>query len=121
MMPTFEEIYAAHADEYDALIAHEDYENNILAALREICPLEGAEVVELGAGTGRLTRLLAPLVKHIRAFDASAHMLGVAEETLGAMGVSNWSVGVAENRNIPVESGTADISIAGWSLGHATN
>ena len=119
-MPTFEEIYAAHADEYDQLVAREDYQNNILAALREICPLEGAEVVEFGAGTGRLTRLLAPLAKRIRAFDASAHMLAVAEETLGQMGVSNWSLGVADNHNIPVESASADLSIEGWSFGHAT-
>jgi ubiquinone/menaquinone biosynthesis C-methylase UbiE len=120
MMPTFEEIYAVHADDYDRLVAREDYQNNILAALREICPLEGAEVVEFGAGTGRLTRLLAPLAKRIRAFDASAHMLGVAEETLRQMGGSNWSLGVAENKNIPVESGAADLSIEGWSFGHAT-
>jgi len=33
------------------------------------------DVVEFGAGTGRITRLLAPEVQSIRAFDASEHML----------------------------------------------
>lgn len=118
-MPTFEEIYAHHADQYDALVAREDYQNNILPALERIHPLAGADVVEFGAGTGRLTRLLAPVVRRIRAFDASAHMLSIAEATLKKTGAANWSLAVADNRQLPVESGTADIAIQGWSFGHS--
>ncbi len=76
-------------------------------------------MVEFGAGTGRLTRLLAPLVQRIRAYDASAHMLSVAELHLKAMGVPNWEVGVADNKRLPVEDAGADVAIAGWSFGHA--
>ena len=61
----------------------EDYEGNILKTLNVyLCPMQGAEVVEFGAGTGRLTRLLAPQVKHIRAFDEAQAMLDVAAQTL---------------------------------------
>ena len=118
-MPTFEEIYAQHAEAYDALIEREDYENHLLPALAAITPLEGTRVVEFGAGSGRLTRLLAPLVERIRAYDASAHMLSVAEQHLKAMGVANWELGVADNKRLPVEDATADIAIAGWSFGHS--
>ena len=118
-MPTFEEIYAQHADAYDALIEREDYQGHLLPALAAITPLDGARVVEFGAGSGRLTRLLAPLVQRIRAFDASAHMLSVAEAHLTAMGVSNWELGVADNKRLSVEDDEADIAIAGWSFGHA--
>ena len=76
-------------------------------------------MVELGAGTGRLTRLLLPLVERIRAYDASAQMLRVAESHLKASGLANWELGVADNKRLPVEDAAADISIAGWSLGHA--
>ncbi len=118
-MPTFEEIYASHADRYEALVAREDYEGNILKALRQICPLNGIDVVEFGAGTGRLTRLLAPVVGGIRAFDASAHMLGEAERTLRDTGATNWTLGVSDNKSLPVDSGSADLCIAGWSFGHS--
>ena len=69
------------------LIQHEDYQGNILAAIEAYFPLnKNLDVVELGAGTGRLTRLLAPRVRSIKAFDTSAHMLEVAEKSLREMG-----------------------------------
>jgi ubiquinone/menaquinone biosynthesis C-methylase UbiE len=119
-MPTFEEIYAHHAVEYDALVSREDYQNNLLPAIRAIALLENTEVVELGAGTGRITRLLAPHVKFIRAFDRSAHMLMIAEKTLKAVNVNNYALQVAENNALPVPNSSADLSIAGWSFGHVT-
>jgi ubiquinone/menaquinone biosynthesis C-methylase UbiE len=118
-MPTFEEIYANHAAEYDALISREDYQGNLLKMLESIRPLNNIDVVELGAGTGRFTRMLAPRVKSIRAYDAAQHMLDKAAETLRAMGVTNWSVQAADNRAIPAEDASADLSIAGWSFGHS--
>ncbi len=90
-MPSEKEVYEAHADQYERLIQREDYQGNILSAIESYCPLDGLDVVELGAGTGRLTRLLAPYVKSIKAFDASAHMLETAAESLREMGVTNWN------------------------------
>ena len=52
-MPTEKEVYQAHADQYERLVRREDYQNNLLAAIEEYCPLAGLDVVELGAGTGR--------------------------------------------------------------------
>ena len=118
-MPSFEEIYAHHAEAYDRLVEREDHEGHLLPALAEIAALDGADVVELGAGTGRLTRLLAPRVASMRAYDASAHMLTVAERRLRAMGLANYELGVADNKHLPVEDASADIAIAGWAFGHA--
>jgi SAM-dependent methyltransferase len=119
-MPTFEEIYTRHADMYERLIAREDYQGNLLPALEQIQPLGGLDVVEAGAGTGRLTRLLVPVVRSIRAFDASGHMLATAEPILRATGSSNWTLDVARNDDLPVPNGSADLGIEGWSFGHAT-
>lgn len=119
-MPTFEEIYAAHADDYDRLVEREDYQNQLLAAIQRIHALEGSDVVEFGAGTGRITRQLVPFVKSIHAFDASAHMLDVARQRLGKTGFVNWSLEVADNAALPIADASADISIAGWSFGHQT-
>ncbi len=118
MTDQYKHIYAHHAHQYEALVAREDYQGNILKALEKIHPLAGVDVVEFGAGTGRLTCLLAPLVKSIRAFDASQHMLDVATAKLQRMGASNWQVGVADNRRLPVADTSADLSVEGWSFGH---
>lgn len=115
-MPTERDVYEKHADQYERLIQREDYQENLLRAVEKICLLEGLEVVELGAGTGRLTRLLAPRVRSIQAFDISLHMLAVAAVSLKAMGLPNWQAGVADHRQVPVESASADLLIAGWSF-----
>jgi ubiquinone/menaquinone biosynthesis C-methylase UbiE len=119
-MPDFKAIYAHHADSYDQLVSREDYQGNILRALSEIRPLDGLDVVEFGAGTGRFTRLLAPLVGSIRAFDASQHMLDVAAETLARGGWTNWRLAVGDSRALPADDASADLALAGWTFGHMT-
>lgn len=113
---THKEIYQQQAEQYERLVSREDYQLNILKAILAITPLNGKDVVELGAGTGRLTCMLAPLVKSIRAFDASEHMLAVAERKLKAAGLTNWQLEVSDNRSIPVPDGCADITLSGWSI-----
>lgn len=115
-MPTEKEVYEAHADQYERLVRREDYQNNLLAAIETYSPLDGIDVVELGAGTGRLTRLLAPSVRSIKAFDSSAHMLEVAETSLREMRLTNWETGVADHRRVPVPDQSADLVISGWSF-----
>jgi ubiquinone/menaquinone biosynthesis C-methylase UbiE len=117
-MPTEQEVYEAHADQYERLVRHEDYQNNLLEAIETYCPLDGIDVVELGAGTGRLTRLLAPRVRSIKAFDASAHMLEIAELSLRALGLANWETAVADHRRVPVMDQSADLVISGWSFSY---
>jgi ubiquinone/menaquinone biosynthesis C-methylase UbiE len=115
-MPTEKEVYEAHADQYERLVRREDYQNNLLAAIEDYCPLAGLDVVELGAGTGRLTRLLAPRVRSIKAYDTSAHMVAVAETSLREMGLSNWQTDLADHRQVPVADKSADLVISGWSF-----
>lgn len=117
-MSDFKQIYATQAETYDRLIAREDYQGNILRALKEIRPFSQQTIVEFGAGTGRLTCLLAPIVKQIHAFDASAAMLAVAEQKLKSTALTNWQLQVADNANIPLPDNCADIAIEGWSFGH---
>jgi ubiquinone/menaquinone biosynthesis C-methylase UbiE len=117
-MPTQEEIYQTEGDKYEALIAREDYQGNILKALREITPLEDRIVYDLGAGTGRLACMLAPRVKHVRAFDISEEMLRVCREKFTASGLANWQVDIADHRQLPVEDHSADLVVSGWSLSY---
>lgn len=70
-------IYQTDGDRYEALIAREDYQSNILKAIEEIINPDDLDILDLGAGTGRLTLLLASRAKSIRAFDISSEMLRV--------------------------------------------
>ena len=117
-MPTQEEIYKTEGDKYEALIAREDYQGNILDVLREITPLENRIVLDLGAGTGRLACLLAPYVSSIHAFDISEEMLRVCREKLIASGAANWKVDVADHRQLPVDDLSATLAVSGWSLSY---
>ena len=81
---------------------------------------DGVDVVELGAGTGRVTLLLAPHVRSIRAFDIAPPMAEVARRHLGRLGLHNWRVEVADNASLPVPDGSADLAVAGWTYGHQT-
>jgi ubiquinone/menaquinone biosynthesis C-methylase UbiE len=111
-------IYQSEGDRYEALISREDYQGNIPRAIDEIINVDGLDVLDLGAGTGRLTLLLAPRAKSIRAFDASAEMLRVCRERLIASGLSNWQVDVADHRQLPVQDHSADLVISGWSVSY---
>ncbi len=115
-MPDHKEVYDRYADRYQRLVSREDYQGNIPRALGEITPLEGKDVVESGAGTGRLTCLLAPRVRSIRAFDASPHMLEVAGARLKHSGLANWSTSAGDHRALPLPGQCADLAIAGWSV-----
>jgi ubiquinone/menaquinone biosynthesis C-methylase UbiE len=119
MTDHFQNIYAAHAAEYEVLVEREDYQGNILKVLRSLHPLQDADVVEFGAGTGRLTLLLAPYVRSLRAFDAAPAMLAVATEKLQKGGFTHWQTEVADNKSLPVEAASADLAIQGWSFGHS--
>ena len=112
-------IYQTDADRYEALIAREDHQGNILRTLKEIVPdLASRFTLDLGAGTGRLARLLAPHVTHVRAFDESEEMLRICRDRLSASGLSNWSVDVADHRRLPVEDASADLVVSGWSVSY---
>jgi len=112
------QIYQSDAERYEALVSREDYQGNILRALTEILNPDGLDVLDLGAGTGRLTLLLGPRVRSIRAFDASAEMLRVCRERLIASGLSNWNVHVADHRHLPVEDHSVDLVVSGWSVSY---
>ena len=111
-------IYQTDGDRYEALIAREDYQGNILKTVEEIINPNDLDILDLGAGTGRLTLLLAPRAKSIRAFDISGEMLRVCRERLVASGLSNWQVDIADHRQLPITNNSADLVVSGWSVSY---
>jgi ubiquinone/menaquinone biosynthesis C-methylase UbiE len=119
-VPSYVEIYERHADRYDELVRREDKDGNLPRALATTLgdAAKDGVVVEIGAGTGRVTRLLAPLASSVRAYDGSAHMIELARERLASL--ANVRFGVADNASLPEPSAVADAVVAGWTIGHVT-
>ncbi|MFU8827453.1 MAG: class I SAM-dependent methyltransferase, partial [Brevefilum sp.] len=61
-MPELTTIYASEAERYHALVKREDYQDNLLPAIQSIDSMTGKDVLELGAGTARVSCLVAPEV-----------------------------------------------------------
>jgi len=111
-------IYQSEGDRYEALVSREDHQGNIQKAIDEIIHADGLDILDLGAGTGRLTLILAPRAKSIRAFDVSVEMLRVCRERLVASGLSNWQVDIADHRQLPVPDHSIDLVVSGWSVAY---
>jgi ubiquinone/menaquinone biosynthesis C-methylase UbiE len=118
-LPDLKLIYQSAAARYQALVGREDYENNLLPAILAIDPLEGKDVIELGAGTGRVSCLIAPLSGKLIASDISYHMLDFGRDRLTEMGLSNWGANLESHRALPFADDSADLVIAGWSFCYA--
>jgi len=114
----FDPIYSRHAEEYHELVTREDTQGNLVSALRQIVDFRAKTVVELGAGTGRITKIVAPMAGRVLAFDRSRHMLEQAAAYLSDDLGRNVTLAEADNRSVPLPDGTADIVIEGWSFGH---
>ena len=118
-MPDLKNIYQSFAERYQALVGREDYQNNLLPAILEIETLKGNRVIELGAGTGRVSCLIAPEAASLVAADISHHMLVFGKSRLSKLGLANWHLSLESHLNLPFATNTADMIIAGWSFCYA--
>lgn len=117
-MPNHEEIYETQAETYECLISKQPCLYDVIEAIRQV---EGLDILDMGAGTGRLTRILAPKAKSIQALDESVAMLRVIEDKLEKMGLKNWSTQVADHRVLPVKDKSIDLIVSGWSICYLGN
>ena len=118
-MPELKQIYQSEAEQYQALVGREDYENHLLPAILSIEPLEGKTVIELGAGTGRVSCLIASQCKTLVAADISHHMLSLGKQYLSSTKDTNWHLSLESHWSLPFSSRSADVVIAGWSFCYA--
>lgn len=104
------------ADAYDRLIRpkYEPIAGHVAAAVDAVADLRSGVVLELSAGTGALTHLLAPLVGSYIATDISEPMLTVAKERCSD-GVDRVAWLRADVEDLPLPSHLADIVVS--SLG----
>jgi SAM-dependent methyltransferase len=102
--------FEAAADRYDS--GRPGYPGGAVSRLvRELGMATGAEVVELGAGTGKLTELLVPTGAHITAIEPVAAMREALSRTCPSVVVAD---GTAER--IPLPDASADALVAAQSF-----
>ncbi|MDQ8738201.1 class I SAM-dependent methyltransferase [Paenibacillus sp. LHD-38] len=112
-MPDHNAIYMNEAERYHELIAKQP---NLKPVIEAIIPIKGLDVVDLGAGSGRLTTVLAEEAGSVIALDAQAAMLRITAERLNHAGHTNWNTRVADHRSLPLENQSADLIVSGWSI-----
>jgi ubiquinone/menaquinone biosynthesis C-methylase UbiE len=117
-MTDYHAIYEQQARAYDRMVRAEDCDGELRRVLRELMDWSGKRVVEAGAGTGRLTRILLDAGARVLATDSSEAMLAVAREHFGRYRGDSLELAVADARSLPCASGSADVALAGWVFGH---
>lgn len=115
-MTDHKQTYQNEAEDYDRLVSYEDYRGNLLPAIRKINPLDGKNILELGAGTGRLSTLILPYSRNLVGLDLSHAMLNVARHKLQQMNEKSWLLGVGDHRHLPIPDHCMDVVVAGWSI-----
>ena len=118
-MPDLKLIYKSEAEQYQALVGREGYQLNLLPAILTADSLEGKDVIELGAGTGRVSSLILPHVKSLVISDISHHMLVYGRDRLAEFEQNNWSATLESHLALPFATNSADVIIAGWSFCYA--
>ncbi|MCD9022088.1 class I SAM-dependent methyltransferase [Cohnella silvisoli] len=112
-MPDHDHIYQQEAANYHELISKQP---DLTVFIEEIRPISGLDIVDIGAGTGRLTTVLAPKAKSIVALDASEAMLEITAERLRQADLTNWTTQVSDHRKLPLADQSADLIVAGWTI-----
>lgn len=114
-MPDHTQVYKNQAEQYELLISKQP---SLLNVIEEIKSINGLDVIDMGAGSGRLTTTLAPHVKSILALDSSAEMLELNEKKMKEANFSNFKKQVADHRRIPAENQSVDLIVAGWTVSY---
>jgi ubiquinone/menaquinone biosynthesis C-methylase UbiE len=93
-----------------------DPDGNEPAAIAALVDLVGTRVLEVGCGTGRLTRFLAARAREVHAFDVKSEAVADAERSLPAelRHRVRFAVGDAEALDLPRRR--FDLAVCGWSL-----
>ncbi|NDJ78507.1 MAG: class I SAM-dependent methyltransferase [Chloroflexi bacterium] len=118
MPDDYDDIYLHHAARYQELVSFEDYEGRLQPAISAVHALDGADIVECGAGTGRVTRLVAPAARRLLATDGSPAMLRLAVQQLSQAGHTHCFFAAADHRALPFPDACADFTLEGWAFGH---
>lgn len=118
-MATHEQIYLNQADAYEFMISKQP---DLSEFIGEIRPLHGLDILDLGAGSGRLSVFLAKEAKSLVCTDISSSMLALLNNKLMGQGIPrNWKTVIADHKQLPISDEAFDLVVSGWSISYLTN
>lgn len=95
---------------------------DLAACIREIRSWDGLDVLDVGAGSGRLSTFLAEDARSLICTDNSGAMLELLDRKLsGLYSARNWRTAEADHRSLPVADSSVDLVVAGWTIGYLAN
>lgn len=112
----YHELYETHAELYHDLVSAEDYQENLKTTLENLIGSKQNTVLEMGVGTGRVTKLLAPWCEQLLAYDLHQSMLDKID--VKALEPCKVELQVADHLNLPSFKSRFDVVVAGWTLCH---
>ncbi|QBX54998.1 class I SAM-dependent methyltransferase [Nocardioides seonyuensis] len=99
--------------------SHEERQQAVARAIREAVRLEpGTRALDVGAGTGRLSILLADHVGTITITDPSAGMVQVAQESIEAAGLADRAKALQVDLTRDTIDGEYDVAWSSMALHH---
>ncbi len=114
-MVEHENVYKNESERYHALVSFEDYQHILTRSIRDIIPADQS-ILESGAGTGRVTKILLPIARNLVSFDLSLPMLTMAKSVSWSDKPEFRGYAVADHRHMPVPGNQFDWVISGWSV-----
>jgi ubiquinone/menaquinone biosynthesis C-methylase UbiE len=93
-----------------------DRDGREAAEIAAVVDVEGARIVEVGCGTGRLTAFLAARAQHVYAFDPDADSVAQATDSLPGELRDRVTFAVHDARALDVPRRRFDLAVCGWSL-----
>lgn len=119
LMATHEQIYQNQSDTYEFMISKQPELSELIKKIR---PYKDLNILDLGAGSGRLASVLAKDAKSLICTDLSSSMLEILDNKLTEQGIArNWTTVVADHRKLPIADQSIDLVVSGWSICYLTN
>ncbi len=88
------------------------------AVVREAGSVDGADVVDLGCGSGQLALGLAESARSVTAVDFSAQMLALLDERAKAAGLSNVTTVRSTLQALDLAENSVDVIVTNYALHH---
>tara|TARA_Y100000310_G_C20692789_1_gene823436 strand:+ start:609 stop:1307 length:699 start_codon:yes stop_codon:yes gene_type:complete len=102
---------------HDELVQYEDPDNNYFAAFLKEANFKNKKVLDIGAGTGRLTLLFAPIVKEIHALDIEESQVAFLKRKVKNQEIENVIPVVGSAEKLSFKNNSFDIVISSFTIG----
>src|SRR5262245_51328989 len=93
-----------------------DRERNEINALRQVTDWRDKKVLEIGCGSGRLTRRIARLGANIEAIDPNPNLINVARQALPRSFAPHVRFNVGKTTRLEYSKCKFDLALFSWSL-----